>query len=224
MNKKRIFLSLFFLSLTMTVFSQNYTNSQLWLGVSVKKQLSNGFAISGQYRIRRTDNISTFKGTYFYLTLEKKINKSFSIESNFRLARIDNLFFYRYALGIEAQVKSGNHKFILRPMIQYQKQATSEDIETSYSSKTYFRPRLTWKTDLLKQVEVYAYIEPFYKIDNNINVNWWQNSVGFKYEVMNKLKLNPYFIWQPDYTHKKLLTNYIFGLDVEFNFKNKRKY
>jgi hypothetical protein len=224
MNKKSFFLSLFFLSLKMTLFSQHHFNSQLWLGVSVKKPLSNGFSISGQYRIRRTDNISTFKGSYLYLILEKKLSKSFSVESNFRLAMIDNLLYYRYALGVEAQLKSGNHKFLLRPMVQYQKQATTVDIETSYNSKSYFRPRLTWKSDLSKKCEFYAYLEPFYKLDNNININWWQNSIGFKYEALNKLKLNPYFIWQPDYTHKLLLTNYIFGLDIEFNFKKQRKY
>jgi len=224
MNIKRHLLFLFSLSLANSLLAQSNADTQLWLGVSVKKPLSNGFSISGQYRVRRTDNISTFKGSYLYLTLEKKINKTFNIETSYRLSMIDNLLYHRYALGMEAQVKAGKHKFILRPMVQYQKQAASADIETSYNSKSYFRPRLTWKMDVSERIEFYTYLEPFYKIDNKINVNWWQNSVGFKYETINKVKLNPYFIWQPDYTHQQLRTNYILGLDIELHLKKQKNY
>lgn len=221
---KKAFLFLFFLQTTITLLAQDKADTQLWLGVSVKKPLGNGFAITGQYRARQIDNMSAFKGSYVYFILDKKISKTFNLEANYRLAMIDNLFYNRYALGLEAQLKTGKHKFLLRPMVQYQKQAASGDIETSYNSKSYFRPRLTWKTNLTDGIEFYAFMEPFYKIDNNINVNWWKNSIGFKYELINKLKLNPYFIWQPDYTHKKSYTNYVLGLDIELNLKNQKNY
>ena len=224
MNKKSLLLLLLSLSLTINMLAQSNTDTQLWLGLSIKKPFNNGFSITGQYRVRRTDNISTFKGSYFYLDLNKKINKNFNIETSYRLSIIDNLLYHRYALGMEAQVKAGNHKFILRPMVQYQKQAASDDIETSYNSKSYFRPRLTWKTDISDRIEIYASLEPFYKIDNNINVNWWQNALGFKYETIKNLKLNPYFIWQPDYSHNQLRTNYILGLDIELNLKKQKNY
>ncbi len=224
MNKKSLLLLLLSFSLTNTLVAQRTTDTQLWLGLSVKKPLNNGFSISGQYRVRRTDNISNFKGSYFYLNLEKKINKIFNVEAGYRLSVIDNLLYNRYAMGIEAQVKAGNHKFIFRPMVQYQKQASSADIETSNNSKSYFRPRLTWKTDFTDRIEFYASLEPFYKIDNNINVNWWQNTVGFKYETIKNLKLNPYFIWQPDNSHKQPRTNYILGLDIELNLKKQKNY
>jgi hypothetical protein len=224
MNKKSLLLLLLSLSSTICLLAQSTTDTQLWLGLSVKKPLSNGFSITGQYRARRTDNISTFKGSYFYLNVDKKINKIFNIEAGYRLSIIDNLLYNRYAMGIEAQVKAGNHKFILRPMIQYQKLASSADIETSNNSKSYFRPRLTWKTDFTERIEFYASLEPFYKIDNNINVNWWQNTIGFKYETIKNLKLNPYFIWQPDNSHKQPRTNYILGLDIELNLKKQKNY
>lgn len=219
MNQKHLLLLLLFFSLTISLFAQDNTDTQLWLGLSVKKPLRNGFAITGQYRVRNTNNISNFKGSYLYFILDKKINKTISLEANYRLAMIDNLYYNRYAIGVEAQVKTGNHKFLLRPMVQYQEQANIGDIETSYNSKSYFRPRLTWKTDLNDDIEFYAYLEPFYKIDNNINVNWWKNSVGLKFNIINSIKLNPYFIWQPDYTHKLLYTNYVIGFDIELNLK-----
>jgi hypothetical protein len=219
MSFKKIILIVLPFAISSCIMAQSKNDTQLWLGVSAKKKLYNGFVGTFQYRARKTENISTYKGSYFYFTLEKKLNKTFNIETNYRLAVIDNSFYHRYALGIEAQAKSNHNKLIFRPMVQYQKQASSNDIETSYNSKTYFRPRLTWKNDFINNIEFYAYLEPFYKIDKNINVNWWQNSIGFKYEVSKNVKLNPYFIWQPDYTHKSPATNYILGFDLEFNFK-----
>jgi len=219
MNIKKIILFVLPLLLNTCLIAQSKNDTQLWLGVSIKKKLYNSFIGTFQYRARKVDNISTFKGSYYYFTLERKINKSFNIEANYRLAAIDNLYYHRYALGVEAQLKLDHHKFILRPMVQYQKLASFSDIESSYNSRSYFRPRLSWKNDYLKNIEFYINVEPFYKIDNNINVNWWQNAIGFKYEVYKKVKLNPYFIWQPDFTHKSPATNYILGFDLEFNFK-----
>lgn len=219
MHIKNIILFLILLFFNKYLLAQSKDDTQLWLGVSVKKKIYNTLSGSFQYRVRQVDNISTYKGSYFHFILEKKLNKTFSIETNYRLSVVDNLYFNRYALGLEAQLKSNHNKFIIRPMVQYQKQATFNDIETSNNSRSYFRPRVTWKNDYLNNLEWYIHLEPFYKIDNNINVNWWQNTVGFKYEVNNKVKLNPYFIWQPDFTKKSPATNYILGFDLEFNFK-----
>jgi hypothetical protein len=219
MNIKQLILFVLPLLFSNCINAQSKDDTQLWLGVSAKKKLKNGFAGTFQYRIRKIDNISTYKGSYFSFTLEKRLNKSFNLETNYRLAMIDNSNYHRYALGVELQVKTKSNKFTLRPMVQYQQQANAGDLETSYNSKTYFRPRLSWKNDYFNKIEMYTYIEPFYKIDNNINVNWWQNSIGLKYDINKNIRFNPYFIWQPDFTHKSPRSNYILGIDLEFNFK-----
>ena len=198
--------------------AQSNNESQLWLGISAKKKFNHGFVSKFQYRTRVIDDITRFRGSFLYLTVEKKLSKSFTIETNYRLALIENLMYHRYALGFEVEKKVATSKFSLRPLVQYQRLANATDIETSQQSKSFFRPRLTWETDFTKNVEFYAYVEPFYKIDNNFNVNWWKNSLGLKYEVYQNLKLNPFFIWQPGTTKKNSNNNYIFGVDFEFYF------
>ena len=122
MGFKKLILLLLPFALSTCLMAQSKNDTQLWLGVSVKKKLYNGFAGTFQYRARKTNNISTYKGSYFYFTLEKKLNKTFNIETNYRLAVIDNSFYQRYALSIEAQAKANHNKLIFRPMVQYQKQ------------------------------------------------------------------------------------------------------
>lgn len=215
--KKLVFIFLTVINFNI-LHAQSNNDTQLWLGVSAKKKFNHGFLSKFQYRTRIIDDITRLRGSFLYFTLEKKLSKSFNIETNYRLALIENLVYHRYSLGFEIEEKVGKSKLTLRPLVQYQRLANAIDIETSQQARSFFRPRLTWETDLTKKVEIYAYVEPFYKIDNNFNVNWWQNSLGLKYEVYQNLKLNPFFIWQPGTTKKNSNNNYIFGVDFEFYF------
>ena len=215
--KKLVFIFLTVINFNV-LHAQSNNDTQLWLGISAKKKFNHGFLTKFQYRTRIIDDITRLRGSFLYFTLEKKLSKSFNIETNYRLAFIENLVYHRYSLGFELEEKVGKSKLSLRPLVQYQRLANAIDIETSQQARSFFRPRLTWETDFTKKVEMYAYVEPFYKIDNNFNINWWQNSLGLKYEVYQKLKLNPFFIWQPGTTKKNSNNNYIIGVDFEFNF------
>jgi hypothetical protein len=73
---KNLILFLFLLFSNNCSFAQSKDDTQLWLGVSVKKKLYNTLSGSFQYRVRKVDDISSYKGSYFYFALEKKLNKT----------------------------------------------------------------------------------------------------------------------------------------------------
>ena len=58
-------------------------------------------------------------------------------------------------------------------------------------------------------------------VDNieDTSYNEYNEKIEIYEEGNKKVKLNPYFIWQPDFTKKSPVTNYILGFDLEFNFK-----
>ena len=179
-----------------------------------------GWAISGQYRLRITENATHYKGSYFFGQVDKRLNKNLLLTSNYRLALVDKGTYHRYALGLEARTKTRNWEFVLRPMVQYQKQNFSGDDEGKIDTDTYLRSRLTVKYAINRRFDAYIYAEPFYDVDSNLKIDWWKNSAGFKYEFAKNMKLNLYYIWQPDFTHKKYaLTNHIVGVDLEFTLK-----
>jgi hypothetical protein len=196
------------------------TDQQLWLGLNASGSFKKGWSFTTQARIRYTENISTYKGAYFYFTGEKKFNKNNSAEANYRLAVINEdgitRNYHRYALAYERVFRTTALKMYLRPMVQYQQQATLADVEVSYKSKAYFRPRFTVKRSLSEKWDLYVYGEPFFRLKSGLNIDWWQNSLGLKYQVKKDLKLNPYIIWQPDFSRKSFRTNFIYGIDVEF--------
>jgi Protein of unknown function (DUF2490) len=204
-----------------SVFSQNKKDDlQAWAGTSLKFNLKKGWDVSIQYRVRFTKNITYYKGSYLFGQIDKKINENFALMTNYRLAMVDQGTFHRYAFGLEAQKRWGIVTVAIRPLVQYQKQFFSGDDEGKTDTDTYFRPRLTVKSPITKRLDAYIYAEPFYKLDKNPNLDWWQNSIGLKYEYARRKKINLYYISQPDYSKKTFRTNRIIGLSLDFTIKN----
>lgn len=201
-------------------YNQNRKDDiQAWAGASLKVNLKKGWDIAAQYRLRITDNITHYKGSYVFLYLDKRLNDHLSLTTNYRLALVENGTYHRYAFGIEGQQKFGIVTVSLRPMLQYQKQNFSGDNSGSTDTDTYLRTRLSVKTPITRQLDAYIYAEPFYKLDKNPNLDWWQNSVGLKYEYAKRKKINLYYIWQPDYSKKLFRTINIIGLGLDFTIK-----
>ena len=202
--------------------TKDYIDVQTWYGASLKVDLAKRWAISAQYRLRMTEDASYYKGSYLFGQVDKRISNTFELTSNYRLAMVDKGTFHRYAFGVEARKELRRASFSFRPMIQYQKQFFSGDDE-QYDSDTYLRTRLTGKYKFTRRLDGYVYAEPFFKMDTNPNIIWWQNSAGLKYELTKGFKVNLYYLWQPDFSHKKHpYTNHIIGLDLEFTIKPRK--
>lgn len=198
--------------------TKDYTDFQTWYGASVKLDLAHQWAVSAQYRMRMTEDASYYRGSYLYGQLDKGLNNTFSLTASYRLAMVDEGTFQRYALGIEARKNFRKFSIAFRPMVQYQTQTFASDDEQT-DSDTYFRARLTGKYKLTRKLDIYAYSEPFVKLENEQSLDKFRNSVGLKYEVAKGLKVNLFYIWQPDYSKKHVHNYHIAGLDLEFTLK-----
>ncbi|MFN8355936.1 MAG: DUF2490 domain-containing protein [Spirosomataceae bacterium] len=218
--KKLIGILLVLITHKSTGWAQSKDDFQTWYGASLKLDFKKGWAVTGQYRLRLTENSSYYKGSYLFGQVDKRLNKYLLATANYRLAMVDVGTYHRYAVGLEGRYQLKGLSFFLRPMVQYQQQNFAGDDEQT-DTDTYFRPRFTVKYQLSRRFDAYVYAEPFYKLDKNPNLDWWQNSAGIKYEFSKGKKINLYYIWQPDYSHKTFRTNHIVGIDLEFTIKPK---
>lgn len=196
------------------------SDQQLWLGVNAATGLKKSWTVNAQSRVRFTDNVTNYKGAYFYFSAERKFGKEYGGEISYRLSVINNgksvRNYHRYGIAGERTFKWGGLKMMFRPMLQYQRLAAPGDVDVSEKARAYLRTRLGVKKSFGDRWDAYLYGEPFFRINSGAGIDWWQNSIGFKYRLTRELRLNPYFIWQPDYTHRHFYTNYIYGLDMEF--------
>ncbi len=212
-----------FILLTNLYFVQAQTKDlndiQTWYGASLKIDLPHKWAVSTQYRLRIIDDASYYKGSYIFGQIDKRLNQTFELTSNYRLALVDKGVFHRYALGVDVRKEWRKWSINFRPMVQYQTQ-TFEGNDEGTDTDAYLRPRLTGKYKVNRRWETYLYVEPFLNLYNHEKISWWQNSIGFKYAVNKRFKVNGYYLWQPDFSHKKYTYyNHIIGIDLEFTIK-----
>ncbi len=206
------------------VAQKSYSENQIWLGASCKFDFKKGWEVSIKYRVRETRDVSKYYGAYLFISPEYKINKHFDVFVDYRYASVVDVgHYHRFAVGAQAQTKWKRFEFALRPMVQRQNQYFLGDDEQNFNNSTYLRPRVRIQYKINKHVDIYIYEEPFVDIQNQTSVDWWQNSIGVKYEYSKNQKVNLFYIWQPDYTKKYLHTFNIFGVDLDFTIKVGRK-
>ena len=88
----------------------------------------------------------------------------------------------------------------------------------------YLRPRAQLKYHPARHWDFYIYAEPFFGVlKNQWKLDWWQNSIGMKYQYAKGKQINLFYIWQPDFTHKHSFTYHIFAIDFEFAIKPGKK-
>jgi hypothetical protein len=200
------------------------SENQIWIGAECKLDFKKGWSVAIQYRVRETKDVSKYYGAYLFVSPEYKINKHFNVFADYRYASIVDVgHYHRFALGAEAQTKWKRFEFSFRPMVQKQNQYFIGDDEKNFDNSTYLRPRIKIQYKVNKRLDVYLYGEPFVDIQNKTSVDWWQNSVGMKYEYLKNQKVNFFYIWQPDYTKKYLHLYNIYGIDLNFTVKVGKK-
>jgi hypothetical protein len=216
-----IIIVIYLLFISFLTFGQDKYNNQVWLGGAFTLDLKNKWEATGQLRSRITQDISYYKGTYFYFQTEKKIAKNFAFSTTYRLAAVDLGLYNRIGASFEFQKKLGDFKFTTRLAGQYQRRQFKGDDEQRVGVDSYLRPRIKIRYIPSRNWNFYVMVEPFLPIKENLMVDWWQNSIGFKYRLNKHITINPFFIYQPDFTKRQERVNNIFGVDLEYTIKPK---
>ncbi len=199
---------------------------QCWPDASLKLNLKKGWQFSTQYRVRFTDNITNYKGSYLFLTIEKKLNKHIDVFTNYRLAIVEGNGYHRYLLGTNFQYKISNFTAYARPMIQYQSQFFANDEGNPLNTKTFIRLRTGLKYELAKHWDLNIYAEPFlkWKKSQALETQLWQNYLGITHQYMKNATATLYYSWQPEVNKKYPNTNQVFGLSLGFQIKTHKKH
>ncbi len=86
----------------------------------------------------------------------------------------------------------------------------------------FWRVRAQVKYDITTSLDAYASMEPIMKIGGNSFIDNWRNTIGLKYKVNAKTKLDLFYIHRPDYGKKSYNRLYhIVGLNFSYTLKVK---
>ena len=192
---------------------------QGWMGVGANYKLNKQWQLEGDFQSRYFNNVQTHSGNYLSLGVQRKINKHFDATAEYRLAMVQQGNYNRFSGGVLCDFKWQQWTFAGRALIQNQVQ-DFDDVSKPDQSEGYWRVRAQVKYKVSKQLDFYGSVEPIMKFGADFLVDNWRDEVGVKWEIKKGLKLNPYFIYRPDYgkaTYNRLF--YIYGLQLDYSIR-----
>lgn len=204
---------------------KNPDDRQLWLGGKLKLDLPKGWATSAEYQTRYINDVTTYNGSYVSIGGEKKLAKFFTAEAGIRLALLEKGNYLRYSIGGEFNKKAADFEFKLRLLAQNQSQ---DFIEPDKAGESVFSWRVRFLTDLELSDDLNLFIstEPVMKTGGNHFVDNWRNTIGLKFKITKRTRLDLYYIYRPDYgkaTYNRLFEIYGFELNHSIKFKKRKK-
>jgi hypothetical protein len=195
-----------------------------WYSSSLKLILPKKYESNFTYESRFYNGLKTYYGSYLSLGLSKKLSKTVDMMGEYRMALFNYGITHRYTIGIEYAKKWGkkwNSGF--RLLLQNRVQDSYES-SVSQDNAMFWRTRFQLKYEINNYLDAYASVEPIMKIDGNSFVNNWRNTIGIKYELNKKTKLDLSYIYCPDYGKKTYnRTFHIIGFNASYTLKLKKK-
>ena len=195
-----------------------------WYSASLKLNLPRKWESNLTLEERFFNNLKTNYGTYISLGLTKKVTKYISFTGEYRIASFNYGITHRYTFGMEANKKI-NKQWDLggRVLLQNRVQDNYEPGVVKDNS-IFFRLRAQAKYEINKTLDIYASMEPIIKFGGNSFVDNWRNTIGLKYKLNTKTKLDIFYIYRPDYGKKSYNRLFhIVGFNLSYTLKVKEK-
>jgi len=88
----------------------------------------------------------------------------------------------------------------------------------------FYRGRLRGTYKINKKMDVYASVEPIFRVGGVFIVDNWRSQLGVTYDITKDLKTDIYFIYREDYakaTYNRYF--YISGVNLSYKFSKPKK-
>jgi hypothetical protein len=160
-------------------------------------------------------DVSSYRGSYLSAEWAYGALDWLDLLGAYRLAFVEGGVYHRFAAGLEAIGRRGALRISLRPMLQHQRRTFPDDEEQSGDQATLLRTRLRGRYRAGTRLDVYASSEPYFAFGAEYPVDNWRNTLGVKLGLSERVWLDAFYIYRPDYARAYNRTFHVVGVDLE---------
>lgn len=200
-----------------------FTDGGVWAGVSLKKDLPNGFDLGFDFQ-GRTELMASHLATVFTdVEGSYKVNKWLKTSVTYRFGLLNSLEGYqatrhRFALDASVDRDFGKPKFDFRVRYQAGQRSTSE--EGISDLRDAIRYRLKGQVKLIKKTYLASSLEYFQSLDlTRHSLTDWRWKIGVERKVKKRQYLAIGYLLQSEMNANDPLTEHVLTVGYTFEFK-----
>lgn len=198
----------------------NPVDGEGWYSITLKANLPKKWEASIDYEARYWNNLKNYYGSYISLGVNKTISKHLDAIAEYRMAFFADGITFRYTLGGEA---SGNlnKKASLSTRLLFQNRIQDDYDPAIPNSQTFFwRLRGQLRIKASKKLDMYGSVEPIMEFGANTFVDNWRHTIGMKYKINNRTKIDLSYMYRPDFGKKKYNRYFhVLGFNLSYRLK-----
>jgi predicted porin len=212
-----ILLGLFFL---VSGFAQEsnkfHNNNEVWIGFTLKKEVSNHVTLSFDQQTRTMDNLQGIRANLLELGLKYELSKHFSVKGQYRYTFRNNMKnTKRISLDISTKWKYKPAKLTFKYRLRLQNTVVSY----TRQNLTLARSRFSLQYKISKKWGIYTEYESFFRFNEKNEFRGNRYTVGTKYKLTKQMELNAFYQVDQEINVKSPVQQNIYGLLLQWNLK-----
>jgi hypothetical protein len=220
---KKLWLYLFFISLTIHAQDVVDDDAALWLTANIEKEIGKSLSIHGGEQLRLNNNLVDLGQFTSNIGLQYKINKLIRVSGDYAFRqrrRLDASYSLRHQffLSLFLRKRIKNFLFVYRNRIQWQFSDWLSS-ETGTTPQLYDRHKLSIRYELNKRFDTYISEEIYMPLKQNPNLGIDRNrlAIGLIYNVSKKMSVESFFLLQQRFSYNNpQRKDFIYGLTFSY--------
>lgn len=216
MMKKLLFIC-FIWATTLSGYGQETesksADNEVWVGFTLKKQVSDRVTLSLDQQTRTMDNLEGIRANFFELGLKYELSKHFAVKGQYRYTIRNNMKnTERLSLDLTTKWKYKPVKLTFKYRLRFQNAV----VDYTGQNLTFLRNRFTLQYKISKKWQAYTEYESFYKFNQKNEFRGNRYTFGAKYRISKQMNLNAFYQIDQEINVKDPIRENIFGMVLQW--------
>ncbi|UTW66347.1 DUF2490 domain-containing protein [bacterium SCSIO 12643] len=188
-------------------------DNEVWVGFTLKKQVSDRVTLSLDQQTRTMDNLEGIRANFLELGMKYELSKHFAVKGQYRYTiRNNSKNTERLSLDLSTKWKYKPAKLTFKYRLRFQNSV----VEYTGQNITYLRNRFTMQYKISKKWQTYVEYESFFKFNQKNEFRGNRYTLGAKYRISKQMNINAFYQIDQEINVKHAFRENIFGVILQW--------